>query len=191
MEPTAKDIIQWGVVIGASLVSAVMDVRTRRIPNWLCGPLFLGGLMWSAWHGGANGFVEALEAAVLLAFPFVLLFILAGGGAGDAKLAGAIGAWLSIREAGIALACISIAGGILAIFVAIYKRRVKIVFARLTLPVWDWIIALLYRVGFKQAIESTRAIDGEKLTVPYGVAIFVGMCVAGWIVLLSGWKGLL
>ena len=184
MELTKKELIQWGVIIGASLVAAVMDVRTRRIPNWLCGPLFLSGLMWSAWHGGVQGFIEALEAAVLLAFPFVLLFILAGGGAGDAKLAAALGCWLNIREAAIALACIGIAGGILGIIVAIYKRRVKIVLAKMTLPVWDWIIALLYRAGFRQAIESTRAIEGEKLTVPYGVAIFVGVCVAGGIVLL-------
>jgi Flp pilus assembly protein protease CpaA len=184
MEPTLKDLIQWGVVIGASLVAAVMDIRTRRIPNLLCGPLFLAGLIWSVSQGDAYGFVEALAGAALLAFPFVLLFILAGGGAGDAKLAGAIGAWLHIREAVIALACIGIAGGILGIIVAIYKRRLRIVFARMTLPVWDWIIALLYRVGFKQAIESTRAIEGEKMMVPYGVAIFVGVCVAGGIVLL-------
>jgi prepilin peptidase CpaA len=184
MEPTLKDIIQWGVVIGASLMAAVMDIRTRRIPNLLCGPLFLAGLIWSAWHGGAYGFVEALAAAALMTFPFVLLFMLAGGGAGDAKLTAAIGAWLSIREAGIALACICIAGGILGFVVAIYKRRLKIVFARLTLPLWDWIIALLYRVGIKQAIKSVQAIEGEKLTVPYGVAIFVGVCVAGGIVLI-------
>ena len=179
-------LLQWGVVIGASLIAAITDIRTRRIPNLLCGPVFLGGLIWSAWHGGAYGFVEALAAIALLAFPFVLLFILAGGGAGDAKLAGAVGAWLSIREAAIALACICIAGGILAIFVAIYKRRLKIVFARMTLPVWDWLAAMLGLTSMKQAIESTQAIEGEKLTVPYGVAIFVGVCVAGGIILL--WK---
>jgi prepilin peptidase CpaA len=184
MEPTLKELIQWGVVIGASLIAAVMDMRTRRIPNLLCGPLFLGGLVWSAWQGSVSGFAEGLAAAIVLMLPFVLLFILAGGGAGDAKLTAAIGAWLSIREAALVLACIGIAGGIFAIIVAIYKRRLRIVIARLTLPVWDWIIALLYRAGFKQAIESTRAIDGEKMTVPYGVAIFVGVCVAGGIVLL-------
>jgi len=186
MELTVKDIIQWGVVIGASLAAAIMDVRTRRIPNWLCGPLFLGGLIWSAWHGGVNGFAAGFGSALLLAFPFVLLFLLAGGGAGDAKLTAAIGCWLNISSAVIVLSCICIAGGILAIFVAIYKRRLKIVFAKMTLPVWDWIIALLYRAGFKQAIESTRAIEGEKMTVPYGIAIFVGVCVAGVIVLSGG-----
>jgi prepilin peptidase CpaA len=178
MELTLKDIIQWGVVIGASLMAAVMDIRTRRIPNLLCGPLFLAGLIWSASQKGAYGFVEALAAVVLLAFPFVLLFMLAGGGAGDAKLAGAIGAWLSIREAGIALACIGIAGGILGIIVAIYKRRLKIVITKMTLPVWDWLAAILGLAGMKQAIKSTQAIEGETLTVPYGVAIFVGICVA-------------
>jgi prepilin peptidase CpaA len=184
MEPTLKNIIPWGAIIGASLVAAVVDIRARRIPNLLCGPLFLAGLIWSAWHGGANGFVEGLAAAVLLAFPFVLLFILAGGGAGDAKLTAAIGCWLGIREAVIALACICIAGGILGIIVAIYKRRLKIVITKMTLPVWDWVAAILGLAGMKQAIKSTQAIEGETLTVPYGVAIFIGVCVAGGIVLL-------
>ena len=184
MDLTLKDIIQWGVVIGASLMAAVMDIRTRRIPNLLCGPLFLGGLIWSAWHGGAGGFVEGFGSALLLAFPFVLLFMLAGGGAGDAKLTAAIGAWLNIREAAIALACIGIAGGVLGIIVAIYKRRLKIVCANLVLPVCDLLAAMLGLAVMKQAIKSTQAIEGEKLTVPYGVAIFVGVCVAGGIVLI-------
>ena len=184
MELTSKDLIQWGAVIGASLAGAVIDIRTRRIPNLLCGPLFAAGLVWSASQKGAYGAVEGLASAVVLAFPFVLLFLIAGGGAGDAKLTAAIGCWLNIREAAIALACIGIAGGVLGFIIAIYKRRLKVVFARLTLPVWDWIMVLLYRVGFKQAIESTRAIEGERLTVPYGVAIFAGICAAGGIILL-------
>ncbi len=184
MEPTLKEIIQWGVIIGASLGGAVIDIRTRRIPNWLCGPLFLGGLIWSAWQKGAYGAAEGFAAGVVMAFPFVLLFMLAGGGAGDAKLTAAIGCWLSIKEALIALACIGIAGGILGIIVALYKRRLKMVFAKMTLPVWDWVAAMLGMANMKQAINTTRAIEGERLTVPYGVAIFVGVCAAGGIILL-------
>jgi prepilin peptidase CpaA len=184
MELTEKDIIRWGVVIGASLAACVMDVRTRRIPNLLTGPLLLAGLIWSGTQGGTSGLAEAFGSAVVMSFPFVILFIFAGGGAGDAKLAGSLGAWLNIREACIALACICIAGGILAIIVALYKRRLKNVLGNLLLPVRDMMIALLCRVGLRQATESIRTIEGEKLTVPYGAAIFIGVCVAGGIVLL-------
>ena len=184
MELTLKDIIQWGVVIGASLAAAVMDVRTRRIPNLLCGPLFLAGLIWSAWNNGISGLVESFGAAGVMSFPFVVLFIFAGGGAGDAKLAAALGAWLNIKEAGIALVCTCIAGGLLGIIVAMYKGHFKIVIANLVRVVYEWLIAILCRAGIKQAIKTTREIEGEKLTVPYGVAIFAGVCIAGVIKLL-------
>ena len=38
-------LLQWGVVIGASLAAAIFDLRERRIPNMLCGPLFIAGLI--------------------------------------------------------------------------------------------------------------------------------------------------
>ena len=38
---------QWGVVIGASLVAALVDARTFRIPNKLTFPLFGSGLVWA------------------------------------------------------------------------------------------------------------------------------------------------
>jgi hypothetical protein len=88
-----------------------------------------------------------------------------------------------LGQAVIVLVCIS-TRALLAIIVALYKKRIKLVFVRLTLPLLDWLAALITRRGFKQAISTTRAIEGEKLTVPYGVAIFVGVCVAGGIVLL-------
>ena len=181
---TYEIAIQWGVVIGASLVAAVTDIRTRRIPNWLTGSLFVAGLVWSGVIGGFNGFIEALAAGVVLALPFILLFIFAGGGAGDAKLTGAIGAWLSIRQAAISLACICIAGGILGLIVAIHKRRLKAVFSSTLMPVWDLFVAILCRAGIIKAMKSVRQIEGERLTVPYGVAIFIGICAAGGITLL-------
>ena len=118
--------IQWGVVIGVSLIAVILDLRARRIPNWLCVPLFVGGLMWSASQGGLSGLWQGFAAACLLGFPFVILFLFAAGGAGDAKLMAAIGAWIGIRDGLVVLACVCIAGGILAIITAIIKKRLKI-----------------------------------------------------------------
>jgi Flp pilus assembly protein protease CpaA len=82
---TNLPFLQWGVVIGASTAAAVWDLRQRRIPNILTGPLFIGGLVWAIWVGGLPGLGEALVACIILAAPYVWLFLVAGGGAGDAK----------------------------------------------------------------------------------------------------------
>ena len=108
-------IFQWGVIISASLVSAIWDVRSRRIPNMITFPLLLAGLIWATWHGGLSSLAEAAGACVLLALPYVFLFVFANGGAGDAKLMGAIGAWLGFKQGIIVLCCVATAGIILAI----------------------------------------------------------------------------
>ncbi len=58
--------LQWGAVIGASLVAAITDLRQGRIPNWLTLPLWLLGLAKATDGGGAAGFVGALGVSVLL-----------------------------------------------------------------------------------------------------------------------------
>ena len=46
----------------------------------------------------------------MLALPFVVLFVLASGGAGDAKMMGAIGTWLGVKGGAIALIAVLLAG---------------------------------------------------------------------------------
>jgi len=91
-------VIQWAVVAGVSLAAAVCDFRTRRIPNALTVPAFAAGLLYALWAAGASGFADAVKVSVLLALPFILLFLFSHGGAGDAKLMGAVGAWLGLQE---------------------------------------------------------------------------------------------
>ncbi|MHC4124158.1 MAG: A24 family peptidase [Planctomycetota bacterium] len=176
-------MLKWGVVICASFTAAVIDVKSRRIPNWLTGTLFLAGLLWSSWQKGFLGLGEGFVSALVLAMPFIILFIFAGGGAGDAKLTGALGSWLVLREAVIALACICIAGGIQGLLVAVYKRKLKVVLTNMVLPVYNVIIGVIYKAGIKNAVGSIKSMQGERLTVPYGVAIFTGVCAAAAIIL--------
>ena len=190
MELTAKNIIviQWGVVIGASLIAAVSDLRARRIPNLLCGPLFAAGLIWAAWQGGVDGLGNAAAASVVLAVPFVILFIFAGGGAGDAKLMGAIGAWLGWKQGIIALLCVCIAGVVLALGKAAVKKRLKFVLANVCVSVYTFLVFVLSgRIkycGESEPESLQKSSRSDDLTIPYGVAIFAGVCLAGGYVLL-------
>lgn len=177
-------LLQWGVVIGASLIAAVLDLWTRRIPNLLCGPFFITGLIWATWQGGLGGLGHAFLAGVLLALPFVILFIFAGGGAGDAKLTAAIGAWVGLERVVIVLACVCIAGGVLAIGTAIVKKRLKAVLINILISVYSFIVAVLGKRGIKAAADLARPEMMDKLTIPYGVAIFAGVCVAAGIELI-------
>lgn len=177
-------VLQWGVVIGASLVAACFDLRTRRVPNAITGPLLVVGLIQAILIGGLSGLAEAVGACVLLAMPFVLMFLFAGGGAGDAKFMGAIGAWLGLAHGAIVLLCVAIAGSLLAIARAIAQKRLRFVLGNVFVSVCTFMISLTgYR--FKQyGADGAGADQSYGLSIPYGVAIFAGVCAAGGFILL-------
>ena len=101
-------------------------MRWRRIPNWLTVPALLIGVICkfgrrAAWPGLKTSLLGAALGLALL-LPFVLLRSL---GAGDWKLAGALGAftgpgWL----VDLLLASIFVAG-VMAVVLVIYKRRTR------------------------------------------------------------------
>ena len=74
--------------------ASVVDLRTRRVPNWLTFTLVLGGLGRS-FFPGSN--VSPTEAAAGLGAGFGLMLVLFGMnavGAADVKLLAGVGAWL-------------------------------------------------------------------------------------------------
>ena len=164
--------VQWLAVLVFALIAATTDCRTRRIPNLLTGPAILVGLVWSATIGGYAGLADSLTGAAVAMLPFVLLFVFAGGGAGDAKLMAAIGAWVGVIGGLITVVAVMIAGGLLAVVFMILRRNWRDVTAN-----FHWILnslrsALVGRGGSPQgyllpAVESLH-------TMPYGLAILAG-----------------
>jgi len=75
-------------------IAAVIDLRTRRIPNYLTVPTALLGLAYHTLAPGGWGPLTSL-AGFGLGFSLLLLpWLLGGGGMGDVKLLAALGAWL-------------------------------------------------------------------------------------------------
>lgn len=165
-------LVQWGVVCGASLAAAVCDLRTRRIPNLLTGPLFVGGLVFAVLAAGGGGLLDAVGGSLLLFVPYLALYVYAGGGAGDAKLMAAVGSWLGLIYGAIALFSVSIAGVILAIGYSVAHRRV---------PVGAAGSATSVPTGRAEGSLSDLG-DGSPgdsaLSMPYGMAIGVGVWIA-------------
>ena len=173
---TNLPLLQWGVVVGASTVAAVWDVLQHRIPNLLTGPLFISGLIWSVWVGGWAGLGDSFFACVVMAAPYVWLFLVAGGGAGDAKMMGAIGAWLGLANGLAALVCVSIAGVIIGVVFLIRRRGIACVFPLLIVGLCELSQRFFLRSSKPKQNPPQK---GEPLAkMPYGLAIWAGVCLA-------------
>ena len=181
---TDGTVISWAVAVGVSLTAAVYDFRTRRIPNALVVPAFAIGLIQALWIAGLPGLLGAIEAGLLLALPFILLFLFSHGGAGDAKLMGAIGTWLGLEQGIVVLCSVMAAGLVLALATAVAKRRFKIVMANIFFMVYGFFLAFFIEKRILPRAAEQVLYNGEALTIPYGVAIFAGVCIGGIIIWL-------
>ena len=101
-----------------------MDLRSRRIPNWLTLSGAALGVMANTALGGVSGLKTSLLGLVvgLGLLPFVLLRSL---GAGDWKLAGALGAFTGPGVLVDLLIGSIFVAGIMALALIIYKGRVR------------------------------------------------------------------
>ena len=149
---------EWAVVIAITVVACATDIRSRRVPNMLTGPAWILGLVWAFSQGGWTGLGDGFAASLILALPYVLLFVFAGGGAGDAKLMAAVGAWLGIMNGLLALFAIALCGTVIAIGVAIHHKRFRSVMTY----VKQSVCAVLYTVSSRTpTLEIVSAIDTE------------------------------
>ena len=158
-----KPVILAGAVLLA-FAAGWTDLRSRRIPNWLTVPAFVIGValntFFERWDGLKSSLIGALVGLGLL-LPFVLLRSL---GAGDWKLAGALGAFAG-RELLIDLLLGSVfVAGLMAVVLIIYKRRVL-----QTLRNIGHIIVSL--VTFRLPGHSVSLDNPDSLKIPYGVAL--------------------
>ncbi len=152
------------------------DIRGRRIPNILTGPLLLSGIAWALWVGEAAGLADAAVGCLALAAPYVLLFLY-GGGAGDAKLMGAIGAWLGIINGLIVLAVVSVVTICLAFAHALGKKQTRSLLATVLGLIWRVVFAVTARQKLSSAMEGLPD-RREMQKMPYGVVILVGVLLA-------------
>src|SRR6266478_84904 len=86
--------IIWILTLALTLSAALLDWRSRRIPNWLTVPGLLIGVGTHSLLTGWHGTLFALEGAALALVLLIPLVLLRALGAGDWKLMGAVGAFL-------------------------------------------------------------------------------------------------
>ncbi len=155
-----------------ALIAGWTDLRSRRIPNWLTVPGLVVGVIANTVLGGWSGLKTSLLGAVVglaLLLPFVLLRSL---GAGDWKLAGALGAFAGPSTLVDFLLGSIFVAGLMAVALIIYKGRV-----RQTIRNIGHILVSL--VTFRLPGSRVSLDNPDSLKVPYGVALAVTVLLYG------------
>lgn len=163
------------VVLFIGLAACLTDLTTRRIPNAMTFGGALAAVAYHAWAEGADGLVFAAAGWTVGVGFFLFPFLLGGLGGGDVKLVAALGAWLGPSEA-LWLALYScVAGGVLAVAVALASGYLRTALANVSLLLTHWRIS-----GFIRLQEvSLEGSTGPRLA--YAVPIFVGTVVTLWL----------
>jgi len=120
-----SDALVTAIVAVGMGAAAVIDLRTRRIPNILTATLAAIGIGLAAAGFGRVGLGAALLGC-LLGLAFMMPgHIFGATGAGDVKLLAAAGALLGPKDTIYAFLYTAIAGGVLALVVAVARRRLS------------------------------------------------------------------
>jgi len=114
-----------GTLAAGAGIAAAIDLRTRRVPNPLTASLTASGLVFAA--AGISGLsVSASILGCVLGLALMLPGHLFGAtGAGDVKLFAAAGALIGPASIVTAFFYTALAGGLLALAVAVRRRRLQ------------------------------------------------------------------
>ena len=154
----------WVPALLVATVAGVLDWRYRRIPNWLTVSGLVAGIAVNVLLSGWGGLKEALLGTLLglgLLLPFVLIRSL---GAGDWKLAGALGACLGPRQLLSVLVGTILVAGVMALGAVIWTGRLK-----RTLVNIAHLVGALFSLRMPGSEVSLD--DPTSTKIPFGVAM--------------------
>ncbi len=177
----------WLLVLLASSVAVATDLKSMRIPNWLTLPMFATGLLYAGLQGGWDGLGDALLGAAIAGGIFIGMFILAGGGAGDAKLMLGVGAWLGSAPSIPLVVGVTAVGFVMAMIVTVVRegwRHIPVVILHgLWMTRTEFGRALAGRISYptEGALTADSAPrERPKQWMPYAPAILIGTAFTWW-----------
>ena len=161
------------LIVGAA--ACATDLHSRRIPNWLTFGASAGALGFHYLTAGQDGVVHAMGGWVIGLVLFMPMFLLGGMGAGDVKLLAALGAWLGPGYATLLAMYSSLAGGLIAVPMAMRHNYLGTAFKN---------IGSLARFWWYCGVRPLRRVSLESSAAPrlaYAVPMFLGLVIALWL----------
>jgi prepilin peptidase CpaA len=120
-----SDPVVVSAVAGGGASSAVVDLYTRRIPNPLTLGITVAGLLLAATGIGSLSMPQALVGFFVGLVLMLPGHVIGATGAGDVKLFAALGTLLGPKGIAVAFMYTAMAGGALAIIVALQRRLLR------------------------------------------------------------------
>lgn len=105
--------------------AAILDAASRRIPNVVCAATAASGVVLAATGVSRISLASSLIGLTLGMALMLPGYIFRSTGAGDVKLFAAIGAVIGPTHIAVAFVYTAIAGGVLALIVAVQRRRLR------------------------------------------------------------------
>jgi prepilin peptidase CpaA len=162
-------------IVCVTALACAIDLRERRIPNWLTFGAALTGVAYQLYMHGMHGLMTGGAGWLVGMAVFFLPFALGGLGAGDVKLVAALGAWLGPYEIVWLALYTAIAGAVLALGVSLVRGYLQQALSNI------WLLLMHLRMeGFRPLPELTIH-HGKGPKLAYGVAIFAGTMVTIWV----------
>jgi prepilin peptidase CpaA len=171
---TRLDPGEWAALAIAA-AACVFDLRWRRIPNLLTFGGAAAGLAYALAMHGAAGLISSGGGWLAGAALFLPFFLLRGMGAGDVKLLACIGAWLGPGPVVWVALYTAIAGGVLAVAVALAAGYLRRALTNVSLMVLYWRVS-----GLRPVPEVTLA-GSRGPRLPYAIPIAAGTALALWL----------
>lgn len=164
-------------LVGTMGLAAALDLKDRKIPNWLT----VTGLVVALVLRGLPGGPEFLPGLLGFALAFALVLPLFGTGllgGGDSKLFMVVGAMLGPAMFLIAFLYASVVGGLMAVATSVASGKLKALLTR-SLAFGTSLVSFGRR-GLTMSVSDPTAV-----TIPYGVAIAAGALIAHFYPLLG------
>jgi len=155
-----------------AIVGAAYDVGTRRIPNAFTLPAIVFGLLLHFTLGGWRQLGMAAAAGLGCGLIFLLFYLAGGMGGGDVKLITAAGCTAGLSRMGPLLILTSFAGGVMAIGLALYHRRLKETFMNMS------VLLVHHRTEGLVPHSEFNIGNAQTLRLPYGLAIAAGSALS-------------
>jgi prepilin peptidase CpaA len=155
----------WMLTIILTVIASVVDVRKKKIPNWLSVPGIGLGIAVNTVVGGWPGCKASLLGTGLalgLLLPLVLLRAL---GAGDWKLMGAVGAFLGWQMMLVVLLFSIFIAGFLAMLVMMGTGKVVATFKNI------WVLLKGFATFGLRPKREVSLDNPALMKLPFGVAV--------------------
>ena len=168
------------LAVAVAVCAAVSDVKERRIPNLLTYPAVVAGLLLQGALHGWRGLLLGAGGGLLFGGVFLLFYLVRAMGAGDVKLATALGSIVGSSATLQLMYATALAGGALAIFFMVLSGRI-VETLRNTL----WVAGFHVQHGL-QTHPVVNLDNPAAVRMPYGLAFAAGTFY--WAVSLQLWR---